>query len=319
MAYEKNIAVLEKLVAEHGFIIPISRHCNPDGTINVEQFKENWEKKMEAFEKIQLWEQTPGYTGEDPNQREPYMVFVPAEDQSTVKGTILVAHGGGFAIRTGCEGPNVALYFHKLGYNTAILTYRLKPYTRFDCIADMQRAIRTLRARKEELGISDKVTVMGFSAGGMLSSNCATHFDLGNPDSTDPVERQSCRPDGTVVGYGAISSISFPKPFGMPDDFEGDLGGMDMKQRIYLAAEKNIDYDTPPFFIWQTLSDDGRFGMNLAKELSDARIPYELHIFEGGAHGVGIADGENDLGMDVPHITHWGNLCDEWMRMHELK
>ena len=93
-------------------------------------------------------------------------------------------YGGGFSIRTGCEGPNIALYFHKLGYNTAILSYRLKPYTRRDSIADMQRAIRILRARKEELGISDRVTVMGFSAGGMLSANCATHFEIG---------RASCR------------------------------------------------------------------------------------------------------------------------------
>lgn len=319
MRYHRNIEILEKLVAEHAFIIPIARHRDPDGSINTAQFKTNWEEKMENFEKIRLWEKTPGFDDRDALQREPYMVFVPAEVPGEARGTVLVAHGGGFSIRTGCEGPNIALYFHKLGYNTAILTYRLSPYTRMDCIADMQRAIRVLRAGKEELGISDKVTVMGFSAGGMLSANCATHFDYGNPGSEDVVERQSCRPDAAVVGYGAITAVSFPRPFGMPEDFAGDLCGMNMQERLYLAAEKNIKYDSPPFFIWQTLSDDGRFGMNLAKELNDAKIPYELHIFEGGVHGLGLADGENDLGMDVPHITHWGTLCDEWMQMHELK
>ena len=114
-----------------------------------------------------------------------------------------------------------------------------------------------------------------------------------------------------MVGYGAITAVSFPKPFGIPEDFDNDLCGAGMQERLYLAAEKNIRYDSPPFFIWQTLSDDGRLGMNLAKELSDAKIPYELHIFEGGVHGLGLADGENDLGMDVPHITHWAMLCDE--------
>lgn len=318
-AYHDNIAILEKLVAEHAFIIPIARHRYPDGTVNTEQFKTNWEEKMERFHKIPLWEKTPGFDDRDTQQREPYMVFLPAEVPGEVRDTIVVAHGGGFSIRTGCEGPNIALYFHKLGYNTAILSYRLKPYTRRDSIADMQRAIRILRARKEELGISDRVTVMGFSAGGMLSANCATHFDHGDPGNEDPVERQSCRPDAVVVGYGAITAVSFPRPFGMPEDFENDLCGLDMQERLYLAAEKNIRYDTPPFFIWQTLSDDGRLGMNLAKELSDAKIPYELHIFEGGVHGLGLADGENDLGMDVPHITHWATLCDEWMQMHEVK
>lgn len=319
MEYQRNIEILEKLVEKHAFVIPLERHRHPDGTVNVEQFKVNWEKRMEAFEKIRLWEKTPGYDGRDPLQEEPYVVFLPAEGTGEARGTVLVAHGGGFSIRTGCEGPNVALYFQRLGYNTAILTYRLAPYTRMDCMADMQRAIRVLRARREELGINGKITVMGFSAGGMLSANCATHFDSGNPESDDAAERQSCRPDGTVVGYGALTAVSFPKPFGMPEGAEGDMYGRDREERLYLAAEKNIRPDSPPFFIWQTLSDDGRFGINLAKELSDMGIPYELHIFEGGPHGLGLADGENDLGMDIPHIAHWGTLCDEWMQMHELK
>lgn len=317
--YHQNIEILEKLVEEHAFIIPIGRHRYPDGQINVDQFKKNWEVQMETFAKIPLWDKTPGFDDRDPLQKEPYIVFIPAGESHETKGTILVAHGGGFSIRTGCEGPNVALYFHRLGYNTAILTYRLFPYTRRDCIADMQRAIRMLRARKEELDINDTVIVMGFSAGGMLSANCATHFDYGNLESEDIVERQSCRPDGTVVGYGAITTVSFPRPFGMTEDIAGDVYGKDTEERLYLAAEKNIKYDSPPFFIWQTLSDDGRFGMNLAKELNDAEIPYELHIFEGGVHGLGMADGENDLDMKVPHITHWGMLCDEWMQLHGLK
>ena len=79
---------------------------------------------MEQFETIRLWEHTPGYDGRDPLQKEPYMVFIPAEETAAGKkaGTILVAHGGGFGIRTGCEGPNIAWYFHRKGYNTAILT-----------------------------------------------------------------------------------------------------------------------------------------------------------------------------------------------------
>ena len=317
MKYQKNIKRLEQLISEHAFIIPIANHRNSDGTVNVNQFKANWEERMEGFEKIKLWEQTPGFDDRDALQKEPYLVFIPAQEKQ--RGTILVAHGGGFSIRTGCEGPNVALYFQKLGYNTAILTYRLYPYTRMDCIADMQRAIRVLRAHKEALEINGKVTVMGFSAGGMLSANCATHFDFGNPESEDIIERESCRPDGVVVGYGALTGVSFPLPFGVKEDFEGDMYGRTLQERIYLAPEKNIQYNTPPFFIWQTLSDDGRYGINLAKELSDARIPYELHIFEGGVHGLGLADGENDLEMHVPHITHWGTLCDEWMQMHELQ
>ena len=98
------------------------------------------------------------------------------------------------------------------------------------------------------------------------------------------------------------------------EDYQGNTDSLSGRRGTVCVSITRKD-----FFIWQTLSDDGRFGMNLAKELNDAKIPYELHIFEGGVHGLGLADGENDLGMDVPHITHWGTLCDEWMQMHELK
>lgn len=67
----------------------------------------------------------------------------------------------GFHGDTGCEGPNVAWYFHQAGYNTAILSYRLLPYDRYASMADMQRAIRLLRARKEEFGIGEKIVVNG--------------------------------------------------------------------------------------------------------------------------------------------------------------
>ena len=95
--------------------------------------------------------------------------------------------------------------------------------------------------------------------------------------------------------------------------------GETMQERLYLAPEKNIRYNSPPFFVWQTLSDDGRYGMSLAKALSDAAIPYELHIFEGAVHGVGVADGENDLGMKSLHVARWTQLCDEWLALHDLK
>ena len=123
--------------------------------------------------------------------------------------------------------------------------------------------------------------------------------------------------DACVVGYGAMSSVSFPGPF-MADPNEPDLFGFNAADRYYLATEKHITPQTPPFFIWQTLSDDGRHGLCLAKALQDAGVAYELHILEGGVHGLAMADGENDLAANVPHIRHWGELCCEWLTLHGL-
>lgn len=184
-------------------------------------------------------------------------------------------------------------------------------------MADMQRAIRLLRARKEEFGIGEKIVVMGFSAGGMICGNCATHFDNGSQIAPDLVQQMSSRPDACVIGYGAMSEVSFPQPF-MMEKPEHSLFGDTPKDKFYLATEKNVRPDSPPFFIWQTLSDDGRHGLCLAKALQDAGVPYELHIFEGGVHGLGLADGENDLNANVPHIAEWGKLCTGWLDLHNL-
>lgn len=306
--YEQNYMVLKQVVAERAVIRHVSKHRNPDGSFDLVGNKRIWNAALERFDRIPLWENgAPNYDGRDPLQPEPSIIFVPAANRTAPRGTIIVAHGGGFESRTGCEGMNVAWYYANCGFNAAILTYRLKPYTRLDAMEDMQRAIRLLRARKEALGITDKVAVMGFSAGGMLSGNCATHFDPGRPEAEDPIDRQSCRPDAAVLGYGAFAFTAFPaglfrNPFARDD-----------KEQYYLAPEANVTPDTPPFFIWQTNSDDPRHSFALGSALTAAGVPFEMHCFPDGVHGLALADGENDLSMNIPHVHRWAQLCAEWL------
>ncbi len=308
MKEQKNREELARVVRERASIRHVSKHRKQDGSIDYEGNLNLWKDLMEQFDKIPLWENGAPGVDKDQEQAQPYLVFVPSESKNADKGTIIVAHGGGFETRTGCEGFHVAEYFNRAGFAVAILTYRLKPFTRRDAMADMQRAIRILRARKEKFGISDKIAVMGFSAGGMLSGNCATHFDYGRKDADDSIEHFSCRPDAAVIGYGAISFASFPSGF-----HKNPLIDPCKEEELYLAPEKNITTETPPFFIWQTNSDDPRFSMYLAKELADYHIPFELHCFPGGIHGLALADGNNDLEEKHPHIMHWSTLCVEWL------
>lgn len=306
--YNDNYEILRQIVAERGVIRHVSKHRKPDGTMDLEGNKQIWNTALARFRQIPLWETgTPNYDDRDPLQPEPSIVFIPGVNQTAPRGTIIVAHGGGFESRTGCEGMNVALYFADAGFNTAILTYRLKPYTRLDAMDDMQRAIRLLRARKEELGITDKVVAMGFSAGGMLSGNCATHFDLGKPEAEDPIERQSCRPDAAVLGYGAFAFTAFPAGL-----FRNPFA-RNQQELYYLAPEANVTLDTPPFFIWQTNSDDPRHSFALGSALTAAGVPFELMCFTDGVHGLALADGENDLDMNIPHVHRWASLCAEWL------
>jgi len=315
--YERNYEVLKTVCAEKSVIRHISRHRNPDGSFDLDGNLKIWNDAILRFDQIPLWDQgAPDFDDRDKRQSQPSIIFVPVQGAGEPRGTIVVAHGGGFESRTGCEGMHVAEFFVEHGFNAAILTYRLKPYTRYHAMYDMQRAIRLLRERKEELGITDKVAAMGFSAGGMLSANCATHFDYGNAEAEDPIERQSCRPDAAVLGYGAFAFAGLPGGF-FADPFADTTRNPfvgSKEELIYFAPEVNITRQTPPFFIWQTNSDDPRHSFTLGQALTAVGIPFEMHLFPQGVHGLALADGNNDLSMDLPHVARWAQLCAEWLR-----
>lgn len=310
--FDQNIALLIHAVEQRAFIRSISQHRLPDGTLDVDGNLRLWNAAMEPFQKVPLWENDV-CAGE--LQGEPCLIPIPAEEK-TDKPTILVAHGGGFRWRTGCEAANVALRFHQAGYPIAMLAYRLAPHTRMEALEDMQRAIRLLRTQGASIGLSTRVVVMGFSAGGMLAANCATLFDMGNPAKQDAIEHASSRPDAAVVCYGAMSATAFPMPFGMEPD--AALFGETLEERFYLSAERHVRTNMPPVFIWQTMSDDGRHGMTLASALQAANVPYELHIFQSGVHGLALADGENDLDASVQSVSRWAELCILWLRENGL-
>ncbi len=314
--FERNYDILKQVCAEKAVIRPVSQHRKPDGTMDIQGNLRLWNEAVARFDILPLWEEgAPDYDDRDPLQPPPSLIFVPAPKAWAKRGTVIVACGGGFETRTGCEGMNVAEYFTDAGFNTAILTYRLKPYSRWDALHDMQRAIRLLRAKKEALGVTEKVAAMGFSAGGMLSANAATHFDSGDPDAADPVERESCRPDAAVLGYGAFAFAGLPggffvNPFG-EQVFNPYVANKE--ELIYFAPEVNVTRSTPPFFIWQTNSDDPRHSFTLGQALTAVGIPFEMHLFPEGVHGLALADGNNDLGMDLPHVARWASLCAEWL------
>src|SRR5690606_34682322 len=105
------------------------------------------------------------------------------------------------------EGHQLARWCNQIGVTAAVLKYRLGPRYRHPApLQDAGRGLRYLRSHSEELKLSsNRIGIMGFSAGGHLASTLSTHFDSGDPEADDPIERVSCRPDFTVLGYPVIS------------------------------------------------------------------------------------------------------------------
>lgn len=213
------------------------------------------------------------------------------------------------------EGKQIAEWLNSIGVAAAILEYRHrgKGYSHPAPMQDVQRALRTVRTRAQDWGINpNRVGVLGFSAGGHLASTAATHFDRGNVESDDPIERQSCRPDFAILCYPVIA---LGAPFTHMGSQRNLLGeNPDPKLVESLSNEKQVTADTPPTFLWHTTEDTAVPPENSVffyLSLRRAKVPAELHIFEHGRHGLGLA-------KNVPGVSLWPKLCEEWLRRRGL-
>jgi acetyl esterase/lipase len=228
---------------------------------------------------------------------------------------VVVAPGGGYgALAIEHEGRQWAYWYNAMGITAFVLKYRLGPrYHHPIELGDAQRAIRTVRARATEFNIMpDRIGMMGFSAGGHLTSTAGTHFDSGKSDSTDPIERASSRPDFLILGYPVISFDPAVTHAGSLRNLLGENPDPTLVDN--LSNDLQVTAQTPPTFIFHTTNDAGvpvensvRFYLALRK----AKVPVEMHLFENGPHGVGMA-------LSDPSLSVWPNLLMNWLRSRGL-
>jgi len=234
---------------------------------------------------------------------EPYLL---ADDQPTA--CVIVCPGGGYWAHAPHEGEPVARWLNSHGVSSFVLRYRTTPYHHPAPLLDAQRAIRTVRAQAVDYSIDPKrIGILGFSAGGHLASTAGTHFDGGNPESPDPIERVSSRPDAMILCYPVITFGKYRH-----DGSRAALLGDNPTNKLirFLSNELQVTADTPSTFLWHTANDEGVPVENcllFASALSRHNIPFDLHIFSDGPHGVGLADGN-------PTLSLWTKCCSAWLR-----
>jgi acetyl esterase/lipase len=263
-------------------------------------------------EVLLLWPAgAPDAKGDRPEDK-PQITVWPAPQDKTVGTAIVVCPGGGYGhLAMDHEGRQIAEWLNSLGVTAAVLEYRhrAKGYGHPAPMQDVQRAIRTVRANAEKWSVNPKhVGVLGFSAGGHLASTAATHFDRGNAQSDDPIERQNCRPDFAVLCYPVIALGESYTHTGSQRNLLGE--NADPQLIASLSNEKQVTSETPPTFLWHTTEDKAVPPENSVQfylALRRAGVPAELHVFEHGGHGLGLA-------KDVPAVSLWPKLCEEWLR-----
>ena len=260
-----------------------------------------------------LWSgAAPGALGADPADVPTLTYYAPRGNSGTA---VVIAPGGGYGnLAMNHEGRQVANWFNAQGIHAFVLKYRLGPRYRHPIpLSDALRALRTVRARAVEYGIQPgRIGIMGFSAGGHLASTAATQFERANASATDPIDRLDSRPDFVILGYPVIASAA---PYAHQGSFRnllGDEAPADL--RASLSNDTRVTADTPPTFLFHTNADTAvppensvLFYMALRK----AGVPAELHIFEPGPHGVGLA-------MNDPVLQAWPPLLSTWLRARGL-
>jgi acetyl esterase/lipase len=222
---------------------------------------------------------------------------------------VVVCPGGGYgALAMDHEGDQIARWLNSIGVAAFVLKYRLGPRYRHPIeLGDAQRAIRTVRSRAAEFRVlPDRVGIMGFSAGGHLASTAGTHFDAGGAGARDPVDAVSSRPDFLVLGYPVIS---FTTPYTHRGSMRNLLGdNPDPKLVESLSNELQVTPQTPPVFLFHTNEDTGVPAENSVLfylALRKAGVPAEIHIYERGQHGVGLAPTDEALSSWPARLTDW--------------
>jgi acetyl esterase/lipase len=255
---------------------------------------------------IELWPSgaplAAGAGDEDRPALMPYLV-------EGAMSSVVVCPGGGYGMRAEHEGEPIALWLNKLGISAFVLRYRVAPY-QYPCPQDdVQRAIRHVRHRASGWGLDpNRICVLGFSAGGHLAATAATLYEDGRPDAKDPEDRISSRPDAAILCYPVISMDHAHTHKGSRINLLGNDPDPALLER--LSPDLQVTANTPPVFLWHT-SDDGAVPVEnsllFAAALSRAGVPFDLHVYEKGRHGMGLA-------LEDPHVANWHAVCGLWLR-----
>ena len=243
-------------------------------------------------------------------------LFVYPATTAGVHSAVIVMPGGGYThLAIEKEGGEEARWLNAHGVTAFVLVYRLGPRYHFPSpMLDGARAVRYVRSHAAEFDVAkDKIGLWGFSAGGHLASYLATVHDNGAAGALDPIERVSDRPDFAILSYGRFSmDDTIPRKTNM----EGLLGDHPTQAMMdAVSVVKLVTKNTPPCFIFSTTGDQTVNSMNATAfydALKREGVPVELHIFEHGGHGVGMAQKLKDL----PELAIYPTLLASWMEMH---
>lgn len=242
-------------------------------------------------------------------------------EDGEVRPAFVVVPGGGYRHVSPTEGEIVAMRFYEKGFNAFVVTYTTcmpgpEP-VRFQALKDLSKAVVYLRRHADEYSIDEhRVTICGFSAGAHLCGSLAVHYDEPQIALGGEYEGISNRPDTVVLSYPVITSGEYAHR----DSFVALLGADATQEELeYMSLERHVNENTPPVFLWQTVTDEAVPVENsylFAESCKRAGVPYEHHVFHKGVHGLSLsnevwASGEYGELYTMRQISEYVSHCIE--------
>lgn len=265
-------------------------------------------------ETIDLW-------GDFPYENRGNDEFRPTLDTYILKGNIkrgavLICPGGGYSFISPREAEPIAIKFNAAGFHAFVLNYSVAPNKHPQSLLDASRAMCIIRENSVEWSIdASKIAVCGFSAGGHLAANLGVHWDKDYLKNIPGITPGTNNPNALILCYPVITSGKYAHT-----DSISNLLGVDYDKSLenQMSLELNVSQRTPPTFLWHTFEDNSvpvENSMLFAQALRSKNIPFELHIFPEGPHGLSLATEETtENGNRVyPNVAIWIKLCITWL------
>ncbi len=239
---------------------------------------------------------------------EPFLV-----EGEAPRGALLVLPGGGYHYRSWKkEGEHIAERLNREGWHAFVLAYRVAPNLYPAALLDARRAMRLIRHRAAEWRVRpDHLGVIGFSAGGHLAGSLTLLGGHVDREPADTISTISSRPDALALAYPVIMAGEHADQ----ESFANLLGEKASPERLAaVSLEQHVSADMPPTFLWHTAVDaiaPVEASLLLALACRAKRVPFELHVYPEGRHGMGLAV---PPAREDRHVASWMPLCCEWLR-----
>ena len=233
------------------------------------------------------------------------------------RDAVLICPGGGYEYTSPRESEPVALKFNAAGFHAFVLHYSVAPRRHPLPLLDLSRAVCLVRERAGIWNVrADGIVVCGFSAGAHLAASLGVHWNKAFALEAAGISAGQNRPDALVLCYPVISSGEFAHR-GSFGNLLGSRPGPELLREVSL--ENHVDDSTPPTFLWHTFADGAvplENSLLFAAALRKQGIPFELHVYPDGEHGLALANEETGACRFAPdpHVATWIDLCIGWIR-----